>query len=136
MKDTAAPSNVENDIALIRLPRPAILNTGVQIVCLPINPAEAARELNVQNLRDGLVGKRPNVVGWGYTDYDPWATEQEGDFETTNVASSVQQRLGVPVLSSSECTQKFGKFKPISSQICAGGEEGKDSCKVGLFSSL
>ena len=125
------PSNVENDIALIRLTRPAVLNSGVQIVCLPINPLEAARELNVRNIKDGLTGKFPMVVGWGYTEFDPniWSSEQ-GDFAETNVASSVQQRLGVPVLSSSECTQKLGRFKPDATQICAGGELEKGSCKV------
>ena len=127
------PSNVENDIALIRLTRPAVLNNGVRIVCLPINPQEAARELNIPNIRDGLTGKFPIVVGWGYTEYDPWALEQQGDFAETNVASSVQQMLGVPVLSSSECSEKFGKFKPSVSQICAGGEKDKDSCKVDLL---
>merc|ERR1711892_375403 len=123
------PSNVENDIALIRLPRPVLLNKGVQIVCLPLNPVKAAEELNIGNTQTGLEGTFPNVVGWGYTEYDPWATGQQGDFDTASVASKVQQRLGVPVLNSSECTRKFGKFEPLSSQICAGGELDKDSCK-------
>ena len=58
------PSNVENDIALIKLPRPAILNNDVQIACLPINLAEAAEQLNIPNIGDGLIGTYPNVVGW------------------------------------------------------------------------
>eukprot|EP00092_Neocalanus_flemingeri_P029387 GFUD01031904.1.p1 GENE.GFUD01031904.1~~GFUD01031904.1.p1 ORF type:complete len:569 (+),score=93.67 GFUD01031904.1:60-1766(+) len=123
------PSNVNNDIALIRLDRPAVLNKGVQIVCLPINPVEAAREVGLTNIRDGLIGKKPTVVGWGYTEYDPWATEKQGDFDKANVASTVQQRLEVPVLSSSECRRKFRSFEPDVSQICAGGEIGRDSCK-------
>eukprot|EP00092_Neocalanus_flemingeri_P015778 GFUD01017082.1.p1 GENE.GFUD01017082.1~~GFUD01017082.1.p1 ORF type:complete len:578 (-),score=97.32 GFUD01017082.1:48-1781(-) len=123
------PSNVNNDIALIRLNRPAVLNKGVQIVCLPINPVEAAREVGLTNIRDGLIGKKPMVVGWGYTEYDPWATEKQGDFDKANVASTVQQRLEVPVLSSSECSRKFRSFEPDVTQICAGGEIGKDSCK-------
>ena len=32
--------NIVNDIAIIFLPRPAILNAGVQLVCLPHNPNE------------------------------------------------------------------------------------------------
>ena len=74
----------------------------------------------------------PNVVGWGYTEYDPWAGNLQGDFAKANVASTVQQRLAVPVLSSTACAKKFQKFEPNVSQLCAGGELGKDSCKVGL----
>ena len=81
-------------------------------------------------MRDGLTGTVPVVVGWGYTEYDPWAVKQQGDFETANVASKVQQRLGVPVLTSSECEKFSTNFEPEDSQICAGGEQDKDSCRV------
>ena len=123
-------SNIENDVALIKLPRAATLNQGVQIVCLPTNSREAARALGLSNLRSGLIGKRPTVVGWGYTEYDPWSTETQGDFAVNNIASSSQQKLEVPVLSTSQCQQKFNNFTPKDSQICAGAEAGKDSCKV------
>ena len=102
----------------------------MQIVCLPINPAEAASELNIPNIREGLVGTYPNVVGWGYTEYDPYALKAQGDYAENNVANTVQQKLGVPVLSTSQC----GRFLPTMSQICAGGELGKDSCKASLLS--
>jgi len=122
-------SNVLNDIALIKLSQPAVLNLGVQIVCLPVDPVHAARKLGLKDLHSGLVGKRPTVVGWGYTEYDPYNKEQQGDFKRANVASTSQQKLEIPVLSTSECTRKFGKFVPEDSQICAGAEIGKDSCK-------
>jgi len=124
--------NVENDIALIKLTRPAHLNSGVHIACLTLDPQTDARALNIPDLRAGLEGTRPNVVGWGYTEYDAWAPGQQGDFNETHVASSVQQRLGVPILSSSECKRKFNNFNPNNNQICAGGEPGKDSCKANL----
>ena len=85
-------------------------------------------------MRDGLTGTVPVVVGWGYTEYDPWAVEQQGDFKTANVASKVQQRLGVPVLTSSACQEMFStNFEPEDSQICAGGEQDKDSCRVKII---
>ena len=37
----------------------------LQIVCLPLNQAETARQLNIPDMRDGLTGTRPVVVGWG-----------------------------------------------------------------------
>ena len=67
----SSTGNIVNDIALVRLDRPAVLNKGVAIVCLPVNHAEAAEELILPNLSDGLTGKNPLVVGWGYTEYDP-----------------------------------------------------------------
>ena len=54
-----------NDIALIRLPKLARENTAVRLACLPTNPTVAAKELNVPNIREGLVSYRPTVVGWG-----------------------------------------------------------------------
>ena len=52
--------NFVNDIALIKLPRKATINAGVQTACLPFqSPAF--------NFID-LVGEIPTVVGWGMTD--------------------------------------------------------------------
>merc|ERR1711915_396800 len=122
-------SNIVNDIALVKLPRPAILNNGVQIVCLPIEISTTKSDLEVSNLNEDLVGKKAVVVGWGYTEYDPWPLREQGDFDKTGAASTILQKLPIPVLSSRECARKFEKFKPEETQICAGGEEGKDSCK-------
>ena len=40
VRDKNGKSNIFNDIALVRLPRPARLNAGVQMVCLPIDDRE------------------------------------------------------------------------------------------------
>ena len=126
--------NIVNDIALVKLDKPAVLNIGVQIVCLPLDKEEAARELNMSDLAGGLTGRFLTVVGWGYTEYDPWSSLEQGDFKNSNVASSVQQMLGVPVLSVDECKEKWGGYLEVEeTQICAGGEKGKDSCKVIIF---
>merc|ERR1712106_660148 len=127
----SSTGNIVNDIALVRLDRPAVLNKGVQIVCLPLDHDAAADELNLPNLEDGLTGKYPHVVGWGYTEYDSSVSGQEqGDFSTDNVASTVQQMLGVPVLSAEECDELWGGYLAVEeTQICAGGQRGKDSCK-------
>ena len=116
---------VHNDIALIRLPLPAVLNSAVQVVCLPLDAALAAAELGVEDLRAGLEGKYPQVVGWGHTHPLQWG----GDEEETGAPSSVQQRLAVPVLAEDQCNFGFS-FRPTDSQICAGAEQGRDSCRV------
>ena len=47
---------IQNNIALIRLPRRAVLNAGVQIACLSPNP---------------FVIANTHILGWSYTTYDP-----------------------------------------------------------------
>ena len=143
--------NFENDIALVKLDRPAELGRGVSIVCLPVDLGLAARQLNVRNLQGGLEGNYGVVVGWGYTDYDPFKEGSQGDISEFGVAQNFQQKLEIPVLSAEQCNDKFrGRFTPAGqtghwagqgsssyqllslsdTQICAGGELGKDSCKV------
>ena len=112
---------------LINIYRPhSFADTAVRIACLPTNPTVAAKELNVPNIREGLVSYRPTVVGWGKD-----LTRKEG-FEGVQerVGSSIQQKLTLPVLSDEECGRRF--FEPRQDQICAGGEEGKEICTVSV----
>ena len=62
--------NTVNDIALVKLPRPAVLNSGVQIACLPFQEKEILNYLRIDDLISGLVGRQPTVIGWGKTDAD------------------------------------------------------------------
>lgn len=45
--------------------------------------------------------------------------------------SPIKQKLGVPLANKSTCTRTFSSAGITlgDSQICAGGEAGKDSCK-------
>jgi len=114
-----------NDIALIKLPTPAVLNEGVQMACLPMDEIFAAKSIGVDDLREGLVKKYATVVGWGFSSL----AYLSGGF--TTVPEKIQQKLNQQILNAAECSEKLKKsnFNPESSQICAGGEEGKDSCK-------
>ena len=40
-----------NDVALVKLPRPATLNTAVQMACLPLDQNFAAKTIGATNLR-------------------------------------------------------------------------------------
>jgi len=120
--------NVKNNIALIKLPRPAQLNSAVQIACLPIVAKVAAKSLNLNNIQEDLVGAWPTVVGWGYTDYDP-ALGYIGDRAEHRVGSAKQHSLDIEVLSKEQCLEKWPQVDFHPSQMCAGGEKGKDSCK-------
>ena len=65
--------NVQNDIALIRLPRKAELNMGVELACLPLSERKVAKQLGLRNLGSSFLGKSSTVVGWGYTCYEEGA---------------------------------------------------------------
>jgi len=118
--------NTINDIALIRLPSPAKLGLAVRVACLPLRPEVSAAQLNVPDINEGLASYYPTIVGWGFTEGDPFDQKFAGTWE--KVASPIQQKLAVPVLSTRECRAKLFDFIPRFDQICAGGEEGKDSC--------
>jgi len=114
--------NTVNDIALVKLPRPAILNEGVQMACLPFKPLEIQDYLKIRDLIPGLVGRNSTVIGWGKTDVDQ--LESFG-----GLGSRVLLKLQVPILSMEQCSAKSNRFTPRETQICAGGDKGKDSCR-------
>ena len=104
-----------NDIALVKLDRAVEQRLGVKFACLPSDQGLAAEHLNVRDLdtNSGLAGKYGIVVGWGYTEYDPWGGVQ-GDFKEAKVANNIQQKLEIPILTTEECSRKFrgGGFTP------------------------
>ena len=124
-----ADGRVINDIALIRLPKLAKENQAVRLACLPIDAAVAARDLNVPDIREGLVSYRPTAVGWGKN-----VTSERLSGVRERVGSAVQQKLALPVLSESECSGRY--VQPRPDQICAGGEEGKEFCTVSILNQI
>ncbi|KAJ8684399.1 hypothetical protein QAD02_020191 [Eretmocerus hayati] len=111
--------NQRNDVALIKLAVPAVLNAYVRPICLPKN----------SELRHRLY-----VAGWGRTgitssfqhDGGPGAAGSGG-----RSSSAVQLvKLTVPLIDKQRCDRAYA-VKGIflgPSQICAGGERGKDTC--------
>ncbi|XP_055636344.1 CLIP domain-containing serine protease B4-like [Toxorhynchites rutilus septentrionalis] len=97
-----------NDIALIRLVKPVNYTEYIQPICLPTT-AEL-RNMNV----DGL---QMTVAGWGQTE--------------TRSASRYKMYLNVPAWNNTRCGGAFEGVNVdiIDSQLCAGGEVGKDSCR-------
>jgi len=112
---------VINDIALIRLPKSAKESLNVRVACLPIDPAIAAANLNVPDIKEGLSSKSAAVVGWGVAESDPNA-KLYGNRE--RVGYSVQQKLAMTILSGAQCS----RIRPRPDQICAGGGDGSGVC--------
>lgn len=82
-----------------------MLSDYIRAICLP-KPDESSN-----------VGDILYVAGWGQTE------ERQ--------SSPIKQKLGVPLASKSTCSSTFSTAGVTlgDSQICAGGEAGKDSCK-------
>ncbi|XP_055637674.1 phenoloxidase-activating factor 3-like [Toxorhynchites rutilus septentrionalis] len=104
-----SPSKRKNDIALIRLVSPALINNNVNTICLPIS-----------NFRNNPEPEKMIITGWGYT-------------EKENRTSNVLQFVNLPIVSNSECGPTLARLSDAISldddtQLCAGGTERMDNC--------
>ncbi|KXJ72917.1 hypothetical protein RP20_CCG016961 [Aedes albopictus] len=97
-----------NDIALIRLALPVTYTAFIQPICLPVT--EDQKRLPTE-------GSRMMVAGWGQTE--------------TKSASQYKMFLEVPGWANDKCRDAFSSVSVdiIETQLCAGGEAGKDSCR-------
>jgi len=98
---------VKNDIGLMKLPKEAQYNQLTQRICLGPLPAITMGD--------------PVVVGWGKTDPDQLSQNENG------VYSNDQLKLKVPEVSLDTCQNSLNTYLD-STQVCAGGELGKDAC--------
>merc|ERR1711862_19737 len=98
---------VKNDIGLMKLPKDAKYNQLTQPICLGLIPDNTLED--------------PVVVGWGKTDPDQLSQNENG------VYSNDQLKLKVPEVSLETCQNSLNTYLD-STQMCAGGELGKDAC--------
>lgn len=100
--------NQFNDIALIRLSYPVTYNDFVKPICLPMD----------ETLRSKThVDEALEVSGWGKT-------------ETVN-ASNRKLKVRVNGVARDACNEVYKRQNVVISdtQVCAGGQRGKDSCR-------
>jgi len=109
---------VYHDIGLIRLPRPAVLNTGVQLSCLPLSPLA---------LSLAAPGSTATIVGWGHTNL----REQIMESASLGIAEYVQQKAEMKIISLEECQDRWdSSLGPLlQSQVCADSSLGATTCK-------
>ena len=105
-----------NDIALVRLPRPAI--TAIEDVEHPVLPICMKFNEDIIIPQDEVL-----VAGWGRTNNDP---SDPGETERSGSFSSLLLKLKVPVVPVEECKSNYRIFKTIDIEkhLCAGGEKG------------
>ncbi|XP_075983215.1 phenoloxidase-activating factor 1-like isoform X2 [Anticarsia gemmatalis] len=96
-----------NDLAIIELDAPVILNNFVAPICLPRTKEQ------LQTVR---IGEKLIVAGWGKMNM------------TTEERASILQVVAIPVVSSAKCDSFGHGFRVGESEICAGAENNKDAC--------
>ncbi|XP_017044818.1 LOW QUALITY PROTEIN: phenoloxidase-activating factor 2 [Drosophila ficusphila] len=103
-----------NDIALVVLERPFHLAPHIQPICLP---PEASPQLD-KELQEATCF----ATGWGYSKI------------TSPAMENLLKRIELPVVDHESCQRLLRhtilgrRFKLHASILCAGGEEGKDTC--------
>lgn len=101
-------SQQHHDIAMLRLAYNAQYNDFVKPICLPMT----------NELRNSFFeGFDLEVAGWGKTE--------------TRTESEVKLKVRVPVVSLNRCAAVYQRVSRTieSTQICAGGVQGQDSCR-------
>ncbi|XP_066995230.2 phenoloxidase-activating factor 3 [Anabrus simplex] len=93
----------KNDIGLIRLNRDAPTTDYIRPICLPIEESSSRTS-----------GTNMIVSGWGITESGQKSTQL--------------RYVAVPNVDIEECSSQLNKNLD-STQLCAGGQRGKDSCK-------
>ncbi|KAF2900708.1 hypothetical protein ILUMI_05478 [Ignelater luminosus] len=101
-------SYIQVDIALLRLKKKINYTKFIQPINLPLSP-----ELRNKSFS----GVTVVVAGWGRTN-------------TTISSNGIKLKVKLPVISNHDCNHFYGKNNGhiAGSQICAGGEKGKDFC--------
>uniref|UniRef100_A0A1W7RA15 Serine proteinase n=1 Tax=Hadrurus spadix TaxID=141984 RepID=A0A1W7RA15_9SCOR len=99
-----------NDMALLKLDRDVIFAPHIDSICLP-------------TYEEVFEGQSCVVTGWGKDAY------KGGSY------SNIMKEVNIPVIDNTKCQDQLRKtrlgryYKLHDSFICAGGEEGLDSCK-------
>jgi secreted trypsin-like serine protease len=112
---------LSNDIAILYTQKPIQLSNNVNTACLP-----SCRD-QFNHTFDNGTGIRCWVAGWG-------KDQVNGEFQF------IQHKVDLPLVDDDNCTAKLkdalnkqkrgqgNRFSLKSSEICAGGEVGKDAC--------
>lgn len=103
------PKNIHNDVALIKLARSVNFTEFISPVCLPLT-----EELQNQ----AIEGNELTIIGW--------RTTVRGQEVQDVYGSRYKLPDNVCGVDSETCRAVYPKLK--DSELCAGGEAGKDSC--------
>lgn len=100
--------HMTNDIALLKLQSPPVLNQYVQPVCLPFGVG----------MTKDFEGEDATVAGWGKTE----------NHRIASVLLAVTQKVTSTQLCKEEYARNEVNIDDTQGQMCVGGKVGKDSC--------
>lgn len=104
-----------NDVALVKLAKEAPFTDYIRHICLP----------GFYNLTEQVELAAANkfvVAGWGHTDF----------YQTVDsVPSQIKLKVTLPFVPNERCQSVYGNYslRIAPTQICAGGEKAKDTCR-------
>ncbi|KXJ84501.1 CLIP domain-containing serine protease B4 [Aedes albopictus] len=102
--------NIHYDVALIKLANAVTFSEYISPVCLPLTD-------ELRNLPDA--GRTFTAVGWG--------TTEKGQDDPGVYGSRYKLEVDLPGVDLETCRVKYPDV--LDSELCAGGEAGKDSCQ-------
>ncbi|XP_055621862.1 phenoloxidase-activating factor 2-like [Toxorhynchites rutilus septentrionalis] len=108
--ESFTPNIYHNDIALLILEKPAELSPHIRTICLP-------------NDDESFDDSRCKAAGWG-----------KKEFHAKEKYAKIMKKVELPIVPRKKCIQQLRKtrlgafYQLHSSFICAGGEEGIDTC--------
>nr|CAD7575234.1 unnamed protein product [Timema californicum] len=100
------PSNLNNDISLVRLPSAVALNAFIQLVHLPRHSQASTT----------YAGVATQVSGWGRNSDSATGVSNNLNFVNLNI------------ITNAVCAQTYGTAVIVGSTICASGAGGRSTC--------
>lgn len=138
---TANSIHHHDDIALILLKHSVKITKWIKPICLPMVKMDNFRTENFEHIT-------MDVAGWGYTSNSPNGMlflkfSNHYDFRRKKclhfnsffcfaaTTSNLKMQVSLKGVSQTRCNEMYKSFAVSlkSSQMCAGGEEGFDSCR-------
>lgn len=141
------PWNLKNDIALLKLDAYVLSTPHISPICLPsIDESFDNLRCTVTGWGKDNSGKRDSILhsrwsisnGWSWNDYWKWPTLAGDGVGYWGRYQSILKKVDVPVVSNSPCQDALRRtrlgvnYGLDSGFLCAGGEEERDACKVGV----
>ncbi|XP_067203996.1 CLIP domain-containing serine protease HP8-like [Linepithema humile] len=117
----------KNDIAIIRLNKPAVYNSEFINCSILINDhVRVICMMSDELLKKNFVGEMAEVAGWGIYDLIIFTSYRFADDPKPSI---ILQTIKLPIVEIDRCAKAFKSYTTVDDkQMCVGGVLGQDSC--------